>query len=168
MIGLSVYRTKVAEAVSGPGVLRVGKGWDAGRPRQLLVDWHLDKLARLSGGTRLLGAYENVDQAEYISEKIFDAFAVGAMPLYHAGPTHRIAELVPDEARIDTAGLSIEDAAARIDDLTLETGHAAAWLDTCRGLFRLFGDLPAIRAERRRVADAAVRAVHTLLQSASR
>ena len=45
--GLCRYRTLVAQGMNGDGVVRVGKRWGDTTVRQLLPDWHLDKLAAL-------------------------------------------------------------------------------------------------------------------------
>ncbi len=92
--GLSWYRTRFAERCRKGHVLRAGKGWGDDPPRQSLPDWHADKLTRLNRRCRYLGAFENTHQADYISEKIFDAFAVGAMPLYFAAENHAVHQLI--------------------------------------------------------------------------
>lgn len=92
--GLSWYRTRFAERCRKGRVLRAGKGWGDAPPRQSLPDWHADKLAQLDGRCRYLGAFENTHQTDYVSEKIYDAFAVGAVPLYFASPGHGVHDLV--------------------------------------------------------------------------
>lgn len=87
---LSSYRTRLAQLCEKGRVLRLGKGWVAGPPRQELPDWHADKLERLDRQCRYLGAFENTHQRDYVSEKIFDAFAIGAVPLYFAAPDHSV------------------------------------------------------------------------------
>jgi len=156
---LSAYRTEIAERSEGAGVLRVGKGWGAEVRRQDLPDWHLDKLAQLKGRARIVSSYENVHQHAYISEKIFDAFAVGAIPTYWASPKHRIFDLVPEAAMLNTHGLDAAAAAARIADFTPDMAFAEAWLAACIGLGGLFEDFGAIEAERLRVARAALKEV---------
>jgi hypothetical protein len=156
---LSAYRTEVAESAKGDGVLRVGKGWGEDKPRQDLPDWHLDKLAQLDGRTKVLSAIENVHQRLYISEKIFDAFAVGAIPAYWAGPKHRIFDLVPEKSMLNLHGLDAQAAADRIASIAPDAAFADAWLATCARLSQLFGNIPAIQRERRRVAEAALGAV---------
>lgn len=160
---LSGYRTAVAEASQGTDVLRVGKGWGAPSVRQALPDWHMDKLARLDGQVRIASAYENTHQHDYITEKIFDAFAVGGLPTYWAGPKHRISDLVSEHAMLNTYKLTAEEAAKHIDGFVPDREIAVAWLDTVARLSTLFGDFKAIEAERRRVADAVVDEVLRLL-----
>jgi len=154
--GLSLYRTEIAAQSQGAGVLRVGKGWGAEVRRQDLPDWHLDKLAQLQGRSRIVSSYENVHQNAYISEKIFDAFAVGGIPTYWAGPNHRIFDLVPEAAMLNTRDQDCATAAARIAEFEPDFTFAEAWLATCARLADLFADIGALQAERKRVAKAAL------------
>jgi len=88
--GLSVYRSDVTRTCTGSRILRIGKGWSDTPPRQDLTDWHAEKLAHLDLRCRYVGAFENTHQMHYVSEKIFDAFALGAIPLYFAAPDHAV------------------------------------------------------------------------------
>lgn len=172
IVKLSGYRSRIAELAQGraasggtgrgAGVLCVGKGWGAEVKRQDLPDWHLDKLAQLDGRVRMATAYENIEMANYISEKIFDAFAMGGIPAYHAGPEHWVFELVPEAAMLNTAGLAPEAAAERILGFSPDAALAEAWLASCDRLARLFGDLRLIQAERQRIADAVVAEMRAL------
>lgn len=157
--GLSAYRTSVAQLTKIPGVLRCGKGWVDDAPRQDLPDWHLDKLAQLDGRTRTLAAFENVHQRNYITEKIYDAFAVGAVPIYWASPQHRVLELLPEPAFLNTHGLDARAAAERIMEFVPTEALAEAWLESARHFSALFADIGAIHAERRRVVEAVLRNV---------
>jgi hypothetical protein len=166
--GLSGYRTALAQQMSGPGVLRVGQGWDqpGATPaprRQDLPDWHLDKLARLHARTRLCSALENTHQHSYVSEKVFDAFAIGAIPVVYAGPDHRLHDLVHPEAALNFYEQAENVAVARIAALTPNIAMAEAWLATACGLHALLGDIPAVLQERRRVVDACLAEILALL-----
>lgn len=161
--GLSVYRTEVARLTDLPGTLREGRGWRPDAKRQALADWHLDKLAALDMRTRVMAAYENTHQHAYISEKLFDAFLAGAMPVYYAGPGHRVHELVPEAAMINTCGLDAAQAAERITSFTPDHACAEAWLETARLLQARFSNPDAIAAERRRIADAVANALESCL-----
>jgi hypothetical protein len=161
--GLCVYRTTVAKTVDDEGVLRVGKGWNNKAPRQTLPDWHLDKLATLDGRVRICSSFENTHQRHYVSEKIFDVFAVGGIPTYFASPRHRVTELIAPEAILNTFGQSAEEAAARLAAFRPDKAYAQAWLATAARLYDLFGDTDAIIAERRRVAEACINEITTLL-----
>lgn len=150
---LSEYRTEVAESASGTGVLRVGKGWGTDNRRQDLPDWHLDKLAQLYGRTRVLAAFENVHQRQYVTEKVFDAFAIGAIPTYYAQSKHKVLTLLPPDVLINTYGQSAECAANRITSIEINLDLAEAWLATAEKLIRLFSDHDEMRRERKRIAD---------------
>ena len=65
-------------------VIREGKGWHSDQPRQSLPDWHLDKLVQLDRQSLFVSALENTLVDHYLTEKIFDAYAVLSVPLYAA------------------------------------------------------------------------------------
>lgn len=161
--GLSTYRTDVAKLVSGDDVMRVGKGWHSDTPRQDLPDWHLDKLATLGGRVRVASSYENTHQNSYISEKIFDAFVVGGIPTYYAGPDHRVLNLVPEASMINTFGLSANEAAVRISEFQPDEAFAVAWLQTAQSLQQRFTDGTAITTERLRIVDEIMRELEAVL-----
>ena len=133
--------------------------------RQELPNWHLDKIATLSGRTRVCSAIENVHQYRYVSEKVFDAFAVGAVPAYYATPTHRVFEFVAPEAMINLVGLDAEAAAERILSFEPDLPMAEAWLETVNRLAEKFGDIASIRDERRRFAEASLAAILDLVEA---
>lgn len=114
IFGMGTLRTQIALACNGPDVLRSGAGWNTLPRRQDLPDWHMDKFLDLDGNCRMLSAIENTHHTDYISEKLFDAFAVGAVPLYIAGPNHRVHDLVPAGSFINLYGLTPDEAADRI------------------------------------------------------
>lgn len=151
--GLSSYRSDVAAATRGPTVLREGKGWHSDQPRQMLPDWHLDKLATLDGQVRVLSSFENTHQKNYISEKILDAFAVGGIPTYFADKDHSIKKLVPSGCMINGFDRTAEDVAREIEEPGLDSAMAELWLETARTLQKLLGDADAVHAERLRVVN---------------
>ena len=160
--GLGAYRSDLAEAVTLPGVLRMGHGWSDQR-RQALPDWRLDKLSMLDRRARIVSALENTHQKNYVTEKIFDAFAVGSRPLYYAGPEHSVWRLTPPDAFLNLYGLTVEESVIRIERDSTGVIEIDAYRDAQFTLARLFGDTEALGLERRRIADAIVAA----LQSAS-
>ncbi|NSY39545.1 hypothetical protein [Leisingera sp. ANG59] len=126
--GLCHWRTQVAEACRRGRIERLGRSWQPGQPaRSQLTDWHLDKLTLLDGRPRVIGAFENTHQPNYITEKLFDAFACGALPAYAAGPRHRVHDLgLPGASWLNLHGTSPARAAAVLDGL--DWGDAA-WLE---------------------------------------
>lgn len=174
LIGLSRYRSLVAQHYPEPAVLRLGQGWPAQNGpaqallqplprRQDLPDWHLDKLTRLHGRVRLCSAYENTHQHCYISEKLFDAFAVGGIALYHAGPGHRVHRLIVPEAMLNSFGRSPAEAAIWAAAYQPDLAMARAWLASAAALLALLGDGHAVIAERRRVVTETLGEIHALL-----
>lgn len=114
IVGLCAWRTRLALAARGR-VARLGASWRGGATRFTLTDWHADKLAQMDHHTRMLSAVENTHQPAYLSEKFFDAFAVGARPLYVASPAHRVHDLgLPPAAWINLHGLTSDQAAATL------------------------------------------------------
>ncbi|MDU8914024.1 glycosyltransferase family 10 domain-containing protein [Aestuariicoccus sp. MJ-SS9] len=120
VFGLSARRTRIALACieAGLDVTCRGHGWEGNVQRSDLRDWHMEKLLELDGAVRVLSAIENTHAAPYVTEKLFDAFAVGGWPLYIAGPDHRVRDLVPEGSWLNLYGLSPEDAAAAVAALT--------------------------------------------------
>ena len=155
--GLSVWRSRVAQACAGEGVLTAGSGWGMGaEDRMALHDWHLDKLLRLDGRCRLVSALENTHWRDYVSEKLFDAFAVGAVPITCAGPGHAAHRLVPEGAWLDLFGMAPGEAAAAVAEFRIDGDFLDRYRATQAALCRLFDTPRALVAERARLADAVV------------
>lgn len=112
--GLCAWRTRLALAAPGR-VQRQGAGWPGSGTRFDLTDWHGDKLMQMDNHTRIFSAVENTHQPAYLSEKFFDAFAVGARPLYVASPAHSVHALgLPPESWVNLHGLTSDQAAAHM------------------------------------------------------
>jgi hypothetical protein len=155
--GLSVWRTRLAQACAGPGVIAAGSGWETGaQNRPLLRDWHLDKLLRLDGRCRLVSAVENTHWRDYVSEKIFDAFAVGAVPIYYAGPDHAVHRLVPEGAWLNLYGMEPEAAAEAVAAFRADADFLDRYRAAQAALRDLFDMPAALVAERARLARALV------------
>lgn len=159
LYGYCSYRTRLAEAAPDDGVVRVGQGWGSASRRQELPDWHLDKLAALDQRAFISSALENTHYPDYITEKPFDAFAALAVPVYAASMTHRIREIVPEGSFINVFGLEADEAAERLLAFEPDLDFAARYLEGQKRLAELFGNVETLRAERRRVVDATVRAL---------
>lgn len=74
----------------------------------------MDKLATLDSDCLIVSGIENTHQWNYISEKIFDAFAVLAVPLYYGSPKHGVERIVPAEFFINLDELSVDQATEKI------------------------------------------------------
>lgn len=164
LIGLCAWRTRLALAVTAGPVLRLGASWDGGPTRFELEDWHADKLDRMDGRVRILSALENTHQPAYLSEKIFDAFACGALPLYLAGPGHSVHRLgLPEAAWINLWGLTENAARARVDDWAPGPETLAAFAEAQRRLAARFADAVALAEERARLGRMILREIDMIL-----
>ncbi|MEN9063021.1 glycosyltransferase family 10 domain-containing protein [Ponticoccus litoralis] len=157
LTGLCSRRTDLAEACTTGVVERLGQSWQGGQSRfALSTDWHMDKLTRLDGRARLMGALENTHHPDYITEKVFDAFACGSLPVYWASPGHRIHELgLPEGSRVNLWGMTPEDGAAHLQDRARHQDAKAVREANVR-LQALFSEPQHWLAERRRVQSALV------------
>ncbi|WP_372923045.1 hypothetical protein, partial [Roseovarius sp.] len=164
--GLSGYRTRVAKSVTDSETRRTGIGWPGtDTRRQMLPDWHLEKLARLNGRARICSAYENTHLNGYISEKPFDALALGAVPVCYAGPAHRLHEFLSPASMINTYAETPERAAVRIDRFSPGLSHAEAWLEDVTRLRARLTRADDLAAERRRIITATLHEIEDFMQS---
>ncbi len=171
--GLCHWRTQIAERCQRGVIERLGRSWQAKVPaRSRLDDWHLDKLVQLDQRTRILGAFENTHQPNYITEKLFDAFACGALPAYVASPGHRVHELnLPKKSWLNLYTHSASSAAAVLDQVDWAD---RTWLDsTCTAyataqnrLADLFSQPHNWLRERQRLQSALLEEFHSVLDHA--
>ena len=161
--GLSQFRTLVAQLSDGTGVLRVGQGWGTPVRRQQLPDWHLAKLAALRGNAFMVSALENTWQRDYITEKLFDAIAVGSIPVVYAGPNNRLGELISEEACVNVYGMEPNAAATHIAESQPMLEHSRAVGAAVERLSGLFGDYGVVAAERDRIARAIISEIESSL-----
>ena len=151
--GLCAWRTDLAEACRGEGVERLGQSWQGGISRFELENWYLDKMTRMDGRARIMGAIENTHQPDYITEKIFDAFACGSMPLYVAGPGHRLHGFgLPGGSWLNLDGLAPEAAADRVAGMRWSRETFQAFAEAQQVLAARFCDTALWVAERERLA----------------
>ena len=152
IVGLCAWRTRLALAC--PGAERIGASWGTAPSRFALRDWHFDKLARLDAAVGTLSALENTHQPAYLSEKLFDAFACGARPLYMAAPGHRVHDLgLPPGAWLNLWGRDLAESARAA--VTPPEGRFFEDYAAAQGrLAALFASLEVLRAERRRLGRA--------------
>ncbi len=167
IVGLCAWRTALAERCAGEKVQRLGQSWQGGRSRFDLADWHFDKLMRLDGQTGTLAAIENTHQPDYLTEKLFDAFACGARPLCYASPGHRLQQLgLPAASWLNLHGLTPEEAAERVCQPFAGVDFSAAFQAAQVRLAALFADAGAWVRERRRLKAAVLREFAALLETA--
>lgn len=158
ILGLNRFRSLVAEGLELDGVLREGQGWQVKEERQKLPDWHLDKLAKLDRNSFVVSALENTHLNNYVSEKIFDAFAVAAIPIYYAQSKHKVFEIVPEESFINIVDKSIEEAIKMIEEFEVTDSFMKNYMKAQKQLSELFANQKYYIDERRRVVDETVKA----------
>jgi len=165
MFGLSAWRTEVALACDRPRVLRAGRGWEEGPRRQELADWHLDKLQRLDGRCRMMAAFENTHHRSYVTEKIFDAYAMGAAPVYCAAPGHRVEDLAEPGSWLNLYDDFIQGLVPDPRDIIHDPGFLAAFGRAQARLARLFADRDAVAQELARLRAALLAEFDQILQT---
>ena len=166
LIGLCAWRTRLAEAMTTPDVERLGRSWQGGVRRQDLPDWHADKLTQLDNRACFISAYENTHEHNYLTEKLFDAFACGAMPLYYAGPTHRIHDLgLHPDSWLNSYGLSADDAALAVQTYVPDSVFFEGFHQAQNRLAVLFAEDALITSERQRLRRAVLSALTRLLET---
>lgn len=169
LFGLCAWRTALAEACTIGRVERLGASWQGGLPRQELANWYADKMARLDGRARIMGAIENTHQPDYLTEKPFDALANLSLPLYWAQPGHRLAEFgLPEGSWVNLVGLEPDEAALRVAEL-IDSPFGTARIEALREAQAVLADRlgrpdPWL-AERARLARALPGALQAVLEA---
>lgn len=166
LAGLCAWRTEFAMACDGPRSERLGKSWQGTQSRFDVKDWYADKMHQLDGRAAFLGAFENTHQRNYVTEKLFDAFACGALPLYTASPEHRAHSFgLPPQSWINCHGLSPAEAAAHLGTLTLEE-RLEDFAKAQTVLLELFGKPEHWQQEKQRFGSRLVMALERALAAA--
>ncbi|WP_069301711.1 glycosyltransferase family 10 domain-containing protein [Neptunicoccus sediminis] len=166
--GLCRFRSRLTEMYQTGAVLRAGLGWRKGARRQALADWHLDKLQELDGGCRFVSALENTHQPAYLTEKFFDAFAVGGVPLYYASDAHRVHGCTPAESWVNLFGQTPEEAVETINGFAFDATFYNAYTETQARLAETFGSPRALLADRERLCAALIAEMQSLCDSPPR
>jgi hypothetical protein len=161
--GLGRWRTRLALACTGERLLRMGAGWNLLPRRQALPDWHLEKYLDLRDRCAVLSAVENTYHRSYVTEKVFDSLAIGAMPLYLAGPGHRLHDLLPQGAFVNLHGMTPEVAAERIMGYRPDPQILSAYCEAQARLSALFNTPALLCAEYDRLAQALLRNLSDLV-----
>lgn len=175
--GLCAWRSHLAEACvpdpkpantqdqPGRRVDRFGQSWQGGISRfDLKTDWHQDKLQTLDGRAQQIGALENTHQPAYLTEKLFDAFACGARPLYWASPQNRIHDYdLPEESWANLYGMDPQEAAEAVMGWTPDQTFFEAYAEAQTRLAALLCDPAIWQAEAQRFIQALIAALHAEL-----
>jgi hypothetical protein len=149
--GLCSYRTELTAAFEGKDALIVGQGWGETIKRQKLADWHLDKLVALRNQSYIVSALENTHQVSYVTEKIFDAFAVLAVPVYFASDQHALNKVINHDAYINVYDKTIVEASSLINSFQVSDKFITIYKEHQSRLAVLFSDYEAINEERCRL-----------------
>ena len=150
LLGLSAYRSAVAEGLEKNDIFVSGAGWGSSVKRQCLPDWHLDKITTLSGLAFLVGAIENTYVRDYVSEKVFDAMCCGARPIVYAGSGHGLYRVIGEEEGV-AVDLYEKEVPAAIDILERtepSISDANDFIDRLEYKIRPILHLDNVRAER--------------------
>jgi hypothetical protein len=153
IFGLNAFRSLITERMDGDGILTVGQGWGATAERQVLPDWHLDKLVALDCRTFMVSALENTHISNYVSEKIFDAFAVQAIPIYLAQPGHDVFRIVEEGSFVNLVGLSVDQALDEIKNFSPDKYFVDRYRSTQARLAKIFSNPSRYISERKRVVS---------------
>ncbi|GFD69172.1 glycosyltransferase family 10 [Alteromonas sp. KUL106] len=158
-IALSSYRTTLATRLKDNKAMVKGMGWGNDGPRQAIPDWHLDKLLTYRRRFPIFSAIENTLLDDYITEKIFDAFMLGSVPIYIANSSHRVFELINQESMINLSNTSETVAAEILSDWTPSTVNMDAYFDSLEKIRKLFSATETLLMERQRVVREVVKLV---------
>jgi hypothetical protein len=153
ILGLSKLRTIVAENVSSKK-LCIGKGWANRPPRQQEFDWHLSKLSEFDDATLIMSSIENTVNSNYITEKIFDAYATLSFPLYYADKNHGIHKIIKNNSPIyfSTDNLQYIVNSVELFSSNWQT-KIDAYMEDMNGLHKLFSNFEKYKFEREAIVD---------------
>jgi hypothetical protein len=126
ILDLSKFRSDLVNEIVESKTIKIdliGKGWPQAPSsfnRQSLPDWHLDKLVQLSKGYSYCFAIENTYHKYYITEKIYDAYASLAIPLYYANDEHSVKTILNLKGFLNLYNYSTnEEAIGHLQDIDL-------------------------------------------------
>jgi hypothetical protein len=145
-IGLSKFRTEVAALADGTKCVS-GFGWGNQRRRQSSINWHLEKLVRFNRKGMLFCAIENTNSKFYTTEKIFDAFAVGSVPIAYIAPDSRILKVIPERSFINVHGDTPGDVIERLNDFNCTNEFCESYIESVDRLYKLCCDFRAYKEQ---------------------
>ncbi|AXR07845.1 glycosyltransferase family 10 domain-containing protein [Salinimonas sediminis] len=152
LIGLSRFRSTLAESYTGKKLVH-GLGWSPTPRRQKLPDWHSDKISKYLNKSRYLSSIENTHLSNYMTEKLFDSFAVRSFPIYYSSPDHRIKDLISENSYLNLYGYDTHQSVKLIEKHTLSLINADSYLNDADRMLNLFTDCDYITDERFRFID---------------
>lgn len=105
-----------------------GKGWHDDAPRQMLPDWHADKLARCMKRSKFVMAIENVNAPSYMTEKYFDALVSLAIPLTAECQNSTFSEYLSEPSSFSVSFGSHVNLLEKLDSFTVKREFAQEYL----------------------------------------
>lgn len=162
--GVSKYRTQLADKLNSEGMALLNQVSTYAKTRQSLPDWHLDKLANTSN-TLFMSAIENTYHMYYVTEKVFDAYAMCSIPLYHTTPTHKIFEFIEKGSFINLECLDLQKSMSEIYLFDISRSVSASYLKTIERCYKKFLNLASFKRERERVVTEVVNCLRYTLNN---
>ena len=154
-LNLNFYRTLLANEIHQSGcddIVIKGKGWQSQKQkRQNLHDWHLDKLVRYDQKFTFFSSLENTHYKNYITEKIFDAFACLSIPLYFMDDTSFLDKIAYNSSYINLSNCSIQEAIEKIESFRIDKNFYSNYLNTQKNLMVLFSNYDHLNNERKNI-----------------
>lgn len=117
-----------------------GKGWYDDAPRQMLPDWHADKLARCMKRSKFVMAIENVNAPSYMTEKYFDAVASLAIPLVVDCQTTTFLNYCKDLVYIGISHDYEGDLLHNLKSFTVSEEFAERYLNNLKNIKKIISD----------------------------
>jgi len=151
---LNKFRTLVTEACSVKwDCLIEGKGWNTDQPRQNLVDWHLDKLVKLDKKCLFISAFENTMCDDYLTEKVFDAFACLGVPVFYETKASWLNSVFQEEYPFGFRSKEVKNVIEKLDGYKVSYSFAEKYIEIQKKLASQFNDLEVISNARQVFVD---------------
>ena len=96
---------------------------------------------------------ENTHCLNYVTEKIFDAFAVLGIPLYYGCPEHRVMHIVPMDSFLNLYGLSVQEAVGKIQSFVPNKLFVDQYREAQSRLADTFSSPMLLVRERKRIVN---------------
>ncbi|MCD2183566.1 glycosyltransferase family 10 domain-containing protein [Rhizobium sp. GN54] len=162
ILGLSALRTRIADACSMQSKVTNATGVHKNVKRQELEDWHADKFDRYDGRARFFSAIENTHQGNYVSEKLFDAFALRSVPIYIAGPGHMVTRLASAASWLNLWRMTPEAANQAIQSFPLDDEFLDSYAEAQQAMHDLFSIPEILEQEKRRLSTEIIKELTAL------
>ena len=111
----------------------------------------------------LFSALENTLVRNYVTEKVFDAFAMCSFPVYYADREHRIFDLVDQDSFLNLYGFTEKSAAKLISDWSPKGMSVEKYFNSIKSLSALFCDPGNLMFERERVVSETMKLISKVL-----